>query len=65
MYRKYYKMNLRIIFNTIGRFFLLTNSFDNLNLQNIINNVTVYANGYDKLSYNERIMVYHVINMIN
>jgi hypothetical protein len=58
-------MNLRIIFNTIGRFFLLTNSFDNLNLQNIINNVTVYANGYDKLSYNERIMVYHVINMIN
>lgn len=47
-------MNLRIIFNTICRVFLLTNSSDNLNLQNIINNVTVYADGYDKLSYSER-----------
>jgi hypothetical protein len=64
-------MNFRYIVNTFTRFFLVKKSLDNQNLQTIqnlqdfINNITIYSDNYTSLSCNERMMLHSMINLIN
>jgi hypothetical protein len=58
-------MNFRYIVNTFTRIFLVKKSLDNQNLQNFINNITIYSDNYTSLSCNERMMLHSMINLIN
>jgi hypothetical protein len=64
-------MNFRYFLNTFTRIFLVKKSFENQNLQtiknlqNFINNITIYTHNYSSLSCNERMMLHSMINLIN
>ena len=61
-------MNLRFVFTTITRIFLVKKSVENQNvnyLQNFIDNIVTYANNFDNLYYSDRMAVHAMINHIN
>ena len=61
-------MNFRCVLRMFTRIFIVKKTIENINvnhLQNYINNIVSYSNNYNNMSYNERMMVHLMINVIN
>jgi hypothetical protein len=58
-------MNFRYILNSLTRVLLVNKSFETPYISNFISNITVYSNNYSNLTFNERIMIHSMINLVN
>lgn len=57
-------MNFRYIFNTISRIFLFKNLINNMDNQNN-NNFNQILYNYNNLSFDDKLMLHSMINIIN
>jgi hypothetical protein len=58
-------MNFRYILHSLTRLLLFKKSFERPDFSNIFRNITFYSNNYSNLTFDEKIMIHSMINLVN